>query len=124
MTPADRDAESQIAVDFDDTIATIIDGKLVAKKGVVEALAKIKSAGYKITIHSARCWQAWPDTWERVAEMHEFLEKNKIPYDGIYMGIGKPAAVAYIDDKAIRFKDNWEDIAEWLAFKARSSEVL
>lgn len=120
MTPADRDAERQVAVDFDDTIATIVGGELVLKEGVIDALRKIQSCGYKVVIHSARCWQAWPDTWERVGEMHDFLEKKRVPYDGIYMGVGKLAAVAYIDDKGIRFKDNWDEIANWLSFQAAS----
>lgn len=120
MTAADQAAESQVAVDFDDTIAVIVDGELVLRRGAIEALSRIKESGYKIMIHSARCWQAWPDTWERVGEMHDFLEENEVPYDGIYMGIGKPAAVAYIDDKAIRFQDNWKEIADWIEFNRGS----
>jgi histidinol phosphatase-like enzyme len=117
MNQADLDAKRQLAVDFDDTIATTIDGELVLIRGAREALERLRAHGYKIVIHSARAWVAWNDVWDRVGEMHDFLEKEGIPYDGIYMGNGKPAAVAYIDDRAMRFEDNWKEIADWLVFR-------
>jgi hypothetical protein len=44
--------------------------------------------------------------------MIAFLDANDIPYDEIDDGSkGKPGALYYIDDKAIRFEDNWIDIA-------------
>lgn len=119
MTPADRDAEIQIAVDFDETIVSTIGGQLVLNRGAKEALARIQNAGYKVIIHSARAWAAWPDVWSRVGEMRDFLEDNEVPYDGIYMGTGKPAAVAYVDDKAMRYEDNWKEIADWLIFRSK-----
>jgi hypothetical protein len=44
--------------------------------------------------------------------MRERLDSWGIPYDEIFQGQGKPAAVAYVDDKAIRFDDNWESIVD------------
>jgi hypothetical protein len=39
-----------------------------------------------------------------------WLDKNNIPYDEIIFG--KPLADIYIDDKACKFTDNWNEIFE------------
>ena len=38
------------------------------------------------------------------------MKYNKLPYDVIWTQ-DKPIGIAYIDDKAIRFNNNWKDIA-------------
>lgn len=40
----------------------------------------------------------------------EWLEKNGIEYDEIFFG--KPNADITIDDRAVRFADNWAEISE------------
>lgn len=35
-----------------------------------------------------------------VKQVGAWLEKHRIPYDEIHVGIGKPGAVAYVDDRA------------------------
>ena len=39
------------------------------------------------------------------------MKYHKLPYDTIWMP-DKPIGVAYIDDKAIRFDNNWKAITE------------
>jgi hypothetical protein len=38
------------------------------------------------------------------------LEGHDIPYDEVFVGEGKPAATAYIDDNAIRCERNWSGL--------------
>jgi ribonucleotide monophosphatase NagD (HAD superfamily) len=88
---------ARVCVDFDDTI---FDGKGLLP-GCVEALTKLREK-YWITIFSAR--KTHP---ERV-HMKEVLDRNRVPYDEILEG--KPEAVAYIDDKGIKF-EGWDKVS-------------
>jgi len=50
-----------------------------------------------------------------VQEMIEFLDKHQIPYDEVDNGTkGKVTADIMIDDKGLRFEDNWNQIAAWV----------
>jgi len=103
-----------IAVDFDDTLAIEVMGEIVPTKGAKEAMTKLWNAGYLIVIHSSRSWEGFPDRGERTRWMAEWLHKHHIPFHKIHTGYGKPTAVAYIDDKAIKYDNNWKEITEWL----------
>ena len=94
-----------IAVDFDGVIHGYSKGW---QKGIIydapvpgckEALEKLRSAGYKIWIFSAR---------QEEAGIKEYMEKNNLPYDRIHMGRKPMQAILFIDDKAITFEGNWE----------------
>lgn len=106
--------QRSIAIDFDDTIAIEIMGQIVPTRGVKEAMIKLWNAGYLIVIHSSRSWEGFPDRGERTQWMAEWLHKNRIPFHKIHTGYGKPTAMAYIDDKAIKYDNNWEEITGWL----------
>ena len=41
------------------------------------------------------------------------VDLNDIPYDSIHFG-SKPRAKLYIDDHALRFEGNWNEISNWL----------
>jgi hypothetical protein len=48
--------------------------------------------------------------------MKMFLDANDVPYDEIDDGTkGKPFCSLYIDDKGLRFTNNWSEIADWVA---------
>ncbi len=100
-----------IAVDFD---GTVVDhdypriGKL--KPGAKAALMAMRKAGHKIII-----WTCRHGKEER--EVRMFLLDNDIPFDtvnmpipGADMGTRKVFADLYIDDKGIRFEDNWDEL--------------
>lgn len=100
-----------IAVDFD---GTIVDhrypqiGKL--KKGVKEALTELIKRN-DIVIYSCRNNSTVDPTCQTMRNMVLFLAQNKIPYTKIDLGLhGKVVADLYIDDKAIRFEDNWDKL--------------
>ncbi len=106
-------SKKTICVDFD---GTIVDhefpgiGKM--KPGVREALLEL-SQTHTIVISSCRTSKMFdtnPDDRRFYKEMERFLLINNIPYDRIDMGDeGKVVAVAYIDDRGIRF-DNWSQV--------------
>ncbi len=114
--------QKTIAVDFDGTLCDHEYPFIGAPKpGASEALQLFRSLGYWIIIWTCRTC-SWnedvfgggnPKYRERVLEMKEWLEKNDMIYDEIDYGErGKPLADFYIDDKAIRFSDNWLQIME------------
>ncbi|MGR3320019.1 MAG: hypothetical protein ACUZ8O_16245 [Candidatus Anammoxibacter sp.] len=109
----------KIVVDFDGTIVDDVFPDIGnPKEGVVEALNKLKEAGFKITIHSCRTSSYFNETLP--GDQHEmikrFLDCHKIPFDQIWAP-DKPIASAYIDDKAIRYENNWDEIVNNLTGK-------
>lgn len=114
-----REAERHIAIDFDGTLFPRVGLYAYPDPlpGAVEATQRFKRAGYHITIWTSRLWPAWLESAQYPEnEMRDYIEAllrdNEIPYDDL---IGKPPAVAYIDDVAIRFReDEWEPIADWI----------
>jgi hypothetical protein len=119
--------EKIIAVDFDKTICEssypIIGDP---KPGVIESLTRLKKLGYWLIIWSCRTCKFYPEVFATngevlgmnrgvVREMIDFLDKNNVPYDDIDDGtMGKVYAKFYIDDKAVRFNDNWKEIVDFI----------
>lgn len=109
--------------DFDGTICEHKFPLIGAPKhGVREALQRIRDKGYRIVIWSCRTSKWFPEFFldgflaplkrKSVKDMKAFLDEHEIPYDEIDDGSrGKPFGDFYCDDKAIRFEDNWEQIA-------------
>lgn len=64
--------------------------------GIKEAIDDIRKAGYKVIVVSSRC-----EVQEGMDAINNYLEKYGIEVDGIQAT--KPAAIAYIDDRAICF---------------------
>lgn len=99
--------DKTIAIDFDGVIhkyskayhdGSIYDGPI---EGARDALRLLKKKGYKVVIFTAR-----PNADEIVG----WLKTHRIEVDEITNK--KPKAVAYIDDRAIRFT-NWRDILNY-----------
>lgn len=112
-----------IAVDFDGTLCDHAFPNIGAvKPGAREALEMFRSLGYHIIIWSCRSCHYFYEIFggsadtpvlerQRMKEMIAFLDVESIPYDSIDDGSkGKPSADFYIDDKAIRFQNNWPQI--------------
>lgn len=96
-----------LLVDFDETICrnegapdfkptTIIEG---AK----EALDKLVSNHWKIIIYTSRHWGE-----HQIIE--DWLNEHRVPFKQIICG--KPLARWIIDDRAISFKGNWQDVLD------------
>lgn len=110
---AKQQYHKSIAVDFDNTIAHLEKFPAIGEPipGVQEALQKLKDMGYEIVIYTCR---ANSDQRETSAEqVKEYLDQYKIPYDRISKGSeGKPMALYYIDDRAIKFDNNWDAVVQ------------
>ena len=96
-----------VSVDFDDTIVEKEKFPAIGpeKSGAREALEKLQNAGWKIIIFSVR-----GNTPEGTKQLQEWLDDNEFPYDEIWAG-PKPKALFDVDDRAIQFQDNWDEVA-------------
>ncbi len=97
-----------IAIDFDGTISANFEE---ARKFI----GILRSRGHRIIIWSSRCnpRQHADNQPNVMAEMLELLERHAIPYDEVDDGkVGKVHAQVYIDDKAWRFENNWQEIVD------------
>jgi hypothetical protein len=127
------------AVDFDGVIhkygngwqkGIIYDETVPGAKDGVQAL---KDAGFYILIYTTRTNPQFrrkgePEQYDQLVQ---YLEKNEIPYDQIYVGSGKPMADIYLDDRAIPFTGDWNKAVElatafkpWNRPDAKSSAEL
>lgn len=97
-----------IAVDFDGVLHSYEkgwqDGEIYGTPvpGALEAIQKLRSRGYWIVVHTAMARD--PHT------VYKWLLNHGIYVDAVT--ILKPAAVAYIDDRGIRFT-NWLDVVKY-----------
>jgi len=105
-----------VAIDFD---GTIVEDKYPnigpLKENAVSCIKLLKELGCYIIVTSCR---TSPNRTSSVTErslqrqiMQKFLRENDIPYDWVDDGTqGKVVADIYVDDRAIRFENNWDEI--------------
>lgn len=109
--------EKQIAIDFDGVIHKnskgFHDGTVYDKpiEGAFDAIKKLRAKGYSIVIFSAK---AKPDrplvNGKTGAELiEEWLDNYQMLSYIKEVTSEKPRAIAYIDDRAVRFT-NWPDV--------------
>ena len=113
-----------ICIDFDGTLCGIDYPRIgPIKTGAKEAMQLLRKQGWYIIISSCRsCSFNWSEYYgdtpvnhasERPVhqEMIKWLDDNQIPYDEIDDGTkGKVSADLYVDDRAIEFNNNWDEI--------------
>jgi hypothetical protein len=124
-----RSFKPTIAVDFDGTICEFAYPDIgPPKPGVREALTRLRELGYEVIIYSCRTANWHPDIFlkpgeqncraehrEVVHAMRDFLDEHNIPYDAIdYGNKGKPTADFYIDDKGVRYDNNWPEVVAFV----------
>jgi len=103
-----------IAIDFDHTIAEVDKDYniLGLKPGAKEALEKLKEK-YEIAIFTGRNSPTVENSEEKLNEVEVFLDNEGVYYDRIARAEeGKIPAEYYIDDRAVEFKDNWDEIVK------------
>lgn len=107
-------------IDFDGTLCKFMFPDVgPIEPDVKEALETLKEAGYTIKIHSCRTATYWGSEYERRVHtklIRGFLKQYKLPYDELITSVtmDKPIADVYIDDRAIRYENNWLEIARTL----------
>lgn len=111
-------ADKVVCVDFDGTIRPW-SGLFEFPEpfaGIVEWIAKIRGSGYKVILFTSRLSAFWHEAEGRVvaqgildqlAYLREYCERYGIEVDGATAE--KIPAVAYLDDKAIRFNGEWSE---------------
>ncbi|HDZ15377.1 hypothetical protein LCGC14_1396900 [marine sediment metagenome] len=103
-----------IIVDFDGTICGFAFPDTGSPEpGVKEALDKLHNNGFKIIVHSVRTSTNWGML---AAIKHEqiifkYMKEHDLYFDeilsnGVY---NKPIAAAYIDDRGVPYRGNWEE---------------
>ena len=118
-----------IAVDLDGTILTCkrppegvhIFGK--PERKVRECLLFLQKYGFDILIHSTRLNHRLHNEapeWLRM-NIDDALCVNKIPFDGIWSGPGKPLAEFYVDDRAVFYAGDWEETMKEILARAERS---
>lgn len=126
-------SKKTIAVDLDGTLAEYkkwIGVKVIGKPlpGAKEFLEELHRRGYRILIYTARTAGRNKGkvqdngltkyTQEDLnAIVENWLKKNDMPYDAIHFGDSKPAASAFVDDRAVecRPQENSKAYEEALA---------
>jgi len=102
-----KNGQVVLIIDFD---GTICENKFPAigepKPQAIEVMQALDKAGFKIVIHTCRAnpeisGQKKSDQY--IKEMEDWLKENKIPYDEVWRGVGKPIGHLYIDDHAFPF---------------------
>lgn len=82
------------------------------KPGAQGALAELVRLGWRVSIYTARFGDeslseqvvsGWAD------QIAEYLNAHEIPFSDIWVG-RKPRADIFVDDKAIRFEGDWDEI--------------
>lgn len=69
--------------------------------GAREFLVDLRDAGFRVVIFTARLGDH-PESFDaRFAVVRDWLARHAMPHDELYIGRGKPAAAAYVDDRAV-----------------------
>jgi FMN phosphatase YigB (HAD superfamily) len=110
-------ANKVVLVDFDGTLYPW--GYMFSNPdplpGAVDALCRLKEAGYQIVIFTSRLSTRWleheDEVWyDHIDYIKALLKRDGIPYDEITAE--KLPAEHYIDDKAHRFENNWNELID------------
>ena len=110
----------RICIDLDGTICELRRSgqsyaDVAVKSGAAEKIHELRASGHTVIINTARNMGTTGHNVGKALKnigkiTFEWLEKNHIEYDEIFFG--KPNADVTIDDRVIRFEDNWDNISE------------
>lgn len=96
-----------IAIDWDDTLVGYRKygepGEWL--EGAINAIRVLRKRGFTVVIHS--CRTNWPEGREEIAAKLASVGLKESSKLKIHDGPGKPLAVAYVDDRAIEFANDW-----------------
>lgn len=116
-----------ICIDFDGVLADLtsrIEDFGSPMLGGAAATKKLKDLGYRIIIHTAR-----PNNSDHKELLEKYLRHNNILFDDINNDpqspweCDKPLADMYIDDRAVHFKGDWDDVLWQVMSRSHQSAV-
>lgn len=107
---------NSVVVDFDGTICNHEFPDIGAPKpGVKEALLQLSQMGLRVVIHTVRTARYWAGQGEApevdLERVKQYLKRHGLLYDEIWMQ-DKPLAVAYIDDRAVKYAGDWAAVVK------------
>lgn len=110
-----------VAVDFDGVLHPYTEGWVGSMpadepptEGADEFLRTLVDAGYRIVVFSTRC-----DHPEGLDGTRAWLAKWGLMRHVDDVTCQKPAAVAYVDDRAVAFTGNWGEVLDGIAGLAK-----
>lgn len=117
-----------VCVDLDGTLAYYTEfddmGGRIGKPrpGAREFLAAIREVA-RVIIFTCRLSNKYFSE-ETQQQVLDYLERYELPYDGVYLGLGKPICAAFVDDRNIEIPKNpvEEDYADALVKVRRRLE--
>lgn len=108
------DMERTLSIDFDGVIHPYTEGWTGFEpadepptRETVEFLRAAHEAGYRIVVSSVRC-----ESEEGLAGTRRWLEKHGLMSWIDDVTCQKPAAIAYIDDRAVPFTGDWDTVRQ------------
>lgn len=120
----------RICIDLDGTICEIRQdpqtyADVKVKEGAREMIHNLRAAGHTVIINTARNMGSTGHNVGKALKnvgkiTFEWLDKNGIEYDEIFFG--KPNADITIDDRVVRFEDNWSEMTEERLIKAAKTK--
>lgn len=120
----------RICIDLDGTICDLRKpgqsyADILPKPGARERIKSLHDAGHTIIIHTARNMGSTGHNVGKALKnvgqiTFDWLKYYEIEYDEIFFG--KPNADVTIDDRVIKFTDNWEEITEEMVFMNAKDE--
>lgn len=126
----EADIPKTVAVDLDNTIFKLNDWKGQNHfgepfDGVKEALGLLKEKGFEIIIWTTR----FNEEEKELKDISELLEENEVPYDYINENPYQPPDMSeklyadyYVDDRAISFDGDWNDVVSEIEKREREDE--
>lgn len=116
------EAHHVVAVDYDGVIVPFggLDAESEPFPEAIAGMRRLKARGYRLLILTSRMSPTWLDGMGLDADamrarIADNLIRHGIPFDDITAE--KRPAVAYLDDRAIRFREGeWPAIVDWLLF--------
>lgn len=121
INPNKGPSQIWIAVDLDGTILEPPPGDIYEKDGknmfgepkpgAREAMYEMIDGGARVSVYTARTYFAKTKEQEDslLFDIENVLVENDIPFTDVYVG-NKPPAMVYVDDRAIRFDNNWDEV--------------
>ena len=121
----------RILLDFDGTLGPMVFPKPLGKPylGVVDAIRRLREAGFEVIIFSSRLWPGWKAIdgeafWQaKIDEMTDWLTEHEIVVDGFTHE--KIPAMWIVDDRAVnpnQFTDGFAGLVEFVMRQDKTNE--